>query len=62
MRKVVLVALVLLALPLLLVIYNPDMRLTPSTLVLGIIGFTVSPLVLFGSLAYMVHKEWRADE
>ncbi len=59
MRKVMLVAAVLLSLPILLHVYNPSMRLEWLGLLLGVIGMTLSPLILFGALAYFVYSQWR---
>jgi hypothetical protein len=59
MRKVMLVAAVLLSLPILLHVYNPSMRLEWLGLLLGIIGMTLSTLILLGALAYLVCNEWR---
>ncbi len=58
-KKLLAVALVLLSLPILLFVYNPSMQLGGFGLLLGIIGMTVSPLVLFGSLLYLVKKLWK---
>lgn len=59
MRKLMLIAAVLLSLPILLHVYNPSMRLEWLGLPLGIIGMTLSPVLLFGALAYLVYNEWR---
>jgi hypothetical protein len=59
MRKLMLIAAVLLSLPILLHVYNPSMRLEWLGLLLGIIGMTLSPVLLFGALAYLVYNEWR---
>ncbi len=59
MRKALLIAAVLLSLPILLHVYNPSMRLEWFGLLLGIIGMTLSPLILFGALAYLLYNEWR---
>jgi hypothetical protein len=59
MRKVMLVAAVLLSLPILLHVYNPSMWLEWFGLLLGVIGMTLSPLILFSALAYLVYNEWR---
>jgi Mn2+/Fe2+ NRAMP family transporter len=59
MRKGLLIVAVLLSLPILLHVYQPSMRLESFGLLLGIIGMTVSPLILFASLAYLVYREWR---
>jgi Mn2+/Fe2+ NRAMP family transporter len=59
MRKGLLIVAVLLSLPILLHVYQPSMRLEALGLLLGVIGMTVSPLILFASLAYLVYREWR---
>ena len=58
MRKLLLIAAVLLSLPVLLHIYQPAMQLGALGLALGVVGMTVSPLILFGALAYLVCSEW----
>jgi hypothetical protein len=58
MRRIALVALVLSSLPILLHVYQPAWQLAGLGLILGTIGMSVSPLILFGSLLYMVGKEW----
>jgi hypothetical protein len=57
-KRVVLALLVLLSLPALLHIYQPPLRLGEWLFVLGWIGQKVSPLILFGALAYAVIREW----
>jgi len=59
MRKALLIAAILLSLPILLHVYQPSMRLEWFGLLLGIIGMTVSPAILFGSLGYLVYSQWR---
>lgn len=49
-----LVIALLLSLPILLHVYNPSMRLGGIGLLLGFIGMTVSPLILFGILIYLI--------
>jgi hypothetical protein len=58
MRKAVLVLLALLSLPILLFVYQPSLQLGFWAFVLGNIGRTLSPLILFGALAYVISKEW----
>ncbi|HUS96380.1 MAG TPA: hypothetical protein VMX97_06555 [Hyphomicrobiaceae bacterium] len=58
MRKASIILAVLLSLPALLFIYQPSMKLGGVGLLLGIIGMTISPLILFGALAYFVYNEW----
>jgi hypothetical protein len=58
MKRVVLVLLVLLSVPALLHIYQPPLRLGAALFALGWVGQTISPIILFGALAYVVIKEW----
>jgi hypothetical protein len=58
MRKIVLVGLALLSLPILLFVYQPSLQLGAWAFILGNIGRTLSPLILFGALAYVIAKEW----
>ena len=57
-RRILLVLLVLLSLPILLPVYNPPLRLEAFGLILGAIAMTVSPLLLFGALLYLVARHW----
>ena len=58
MKRVILVLLVLLSLPVLLHIYQPALSLGVGIFALGWIGQKISPIILFGVLAYVVIKEW----
>jgi hypothetical protein len=58
MRKIGLLALAVLSLPILLFVYQPALQLGFTAYILGTIGRTLSPLILFGSLAYAIAKEW----
>jgi hypothetical protein len=58
MRRIGLIALALLSLPILLHVYQPAWQLGGWGLILGTIGMSLSPLVLFGALLYMIGKEW----
>jgi hypothetical protein len=58
MRRIGLIVLVPLSLPILLHAYQPEWQLGGGGLILGTIGMSVSPLMLFGSLLYMIGKEW----
>jgi hypothetical protein len=58
MKRVALIVLVLLSLPVLLHIYQPAFRLGVGIYTLGWIGQKISPIILFGALAYLVVKEW----
>jgi hypothetical protein len=58
MRKIGLVLLLLLSLPILLFVYQPSVQLGPAAYILGTIGRTLSPLILFGSLALFIARYW----
>ena len=58
MRKLGLLSLIILSLPILLHVYQPAWQLGGWGLILGTIGMTLSPLILFGALLYMLAKEW----
>ena len=59
MREVLLVLAMLVSLPILLHVYEPSMRLEWVGLLLGIVGMTLSPAILFAALGYVVYREWR---
>ena len=55
-RKILILAFIL-SLPILLHVYNPSMTLGPFLgILLGVIGWTISPLILFGILIYLIIK------
>ena len=58
LKRMLLVLLVLLSLPILLPVYNPSLRLEGLGFILGGIAMTLSPVVLFGSLLYLVTRLW----
>ena len=58
LKRMLLVLLVLLSLPIVLPVYNPSLRLEGWGFLLGGIAVTISPLVLFGSLFYLVTRLW----
>jgi hypothetical protein len=58
MRRIGLLALAVLSLPILLFVYQPALQLGTTAYILGTIGRTLSPLILFGSLAYVIAKKW----
>lgn len=50
----------ILSLPILLHVYNPSMTLGPFIgISLGVIGMTISPLILFGILIYLIILSWK---
>ena len=58
MRRIALILMAVLSLPILLFVYQPTLQLGYWAFVLGNIGRTLSPLILFGSLAYVIRQEW----
>ncbi len=58
LKRMLLVLLVLLSLPIVLPVYNPSLRLEGLGFILGGIAMTISPLVLFGALRYLVTRLW----
>ena len=58
MRKIVLILMALLSLPILLFVYQPSLQLGYWAFALGNIGRTLSPLILYGALLYVIVKEW----
>lgn len=59
MKNIFLILLVLLSLPVLLFVYNPSMHLGAWGLMLGAIGMTVSPVILFAVLLLYVKEHWK---
>ncbi|MCB9808349.1 hypothetical protein H6770_03780 [Candidatus Peribacteria bacterium] len=59
MKKLLLTLLVLLSLPALLFIYNPSMHLGAIGLMLGAIGMTISPVILYTVLLLYVKQKWK---
>lgn len=58
LKRILLVLLVLLSLPIVLPVYNPSLQLGGLGFILGGIALTISPVVLFGSLLYLVTRLW----
>ena len=58
MKHLGLILLVLFSLPALLFIYNPSMQLGGLGMLLGVIGMTLYPLLLFGVLLKFVWEKW----
>lgn len=58
MNKLLLVLLFLLSLPVLLFIYQPAWHLGAFGLLLGFLGMTISPLVLYGVLIVFIKDRW----
>ncbi len=57
--KPLLISAFILSLPILLHVYNPSMQLGAFGLLLGFIGMTISPLILFGILVYLIINSWK---
>jgi hypothetical protein len=58
MKHFLLILLVLFSLPILLHVYNPSMQLGGLGIFLGVIGMTVSPVILFVCLLLFVKARW----
>ena len=58
MKRPLIIAMVLLSLPVLMHIYQPAWQLGGFGLMLGAIGYTLSPLILFSALMYVVVLKW----
>ncbi len=58
MRKntIIYILITLLSLPILLHVYNPSMELGGLGLFLGGIGYFVSPILMFGTLIWLIIK------
>lgn len=52
------VVLILLAVPILLHVYQPRIALEAWGLLLGSIGYVISPIILFGALALWARSKW----
>ena len=59
MRRIGLLMLLVLSLPILLFVYQPALPLGGTAFILGTIGRTLSPLILFGALAYVIATHWK---
>lgn len=46
----------LFSLPILLHVYNPSMKLEAFGFLLGVIGYYISPILIFGTLIYLIKK------
>ncbi len=57
--KVFSIVLLILSLPILLFVYSPSWKLGGLGLFLGVIGMTVSPVILFGVLLRYVYESWK---
>jgi hypothetical protein len=57
-RRAGIAALFLLALPILLQVYQPRIALEAWGLLLGSIGYVISPIILFGVLALWARSKW----
>ena len=57
--KAGIITIILLSLPILLHVYNPSMKLGGFGLLLGGIGYFVSPIVIFGTLFYLLYQSFQ---
>jgi len=58
LRRAGLVALILLPVPILLFVFQPGIALGAMGLVLGVIGTTLSLIILFGALFLWARSKW----
>ncbi|OGG45267.1 hypothetical protein A2673_01605 [Candidatus Kaiserbacteria bacterium RIFCSPHIGHO2_01_FULL_50_13] len=58
MKRFMLLTLLLLSLPILLHVYQPEWRLGGLGLLFGTIGYTISPIILFVILLRYIWKAW----
>lgn len=58
LRRAGLIALFLLALPILLFVFQPSIALGAWGMALGVVGTTLSPLILFGALFLWARSKW----
>lgn len=52
----------LFSLPILLHVYNPPMKLEVVGLVIGSIGYFISPILIFGTLIWLIYKSTKNNE
>lgn len=58
-KRILLVLIVLLSLPILLHVYQPGIVLGAFGLMVGAIGFLLSPIILFAVLLVFVIQAWK---
>jgi hypothetical protein len=58
LRRALIVALFVLALPILLFVYQPSLALGGWGMALGAVGWTLSPLILFGVFVLWARQRW----
>lgn len=58
-RRITVVLLGLLALPVFLFVYNPALKLGGLGMLLGALGMTISPLIVLGFIVYVVIQEFK---
>ncbi|HEY4522250.1 MAG TPA: hypothetical protein VJH91_01265 [Candidatus Paceibacterota bacterium] len=62
LKKIAAIAVVVLGLPVFLFIFQPSWQLGGIGLALGMLGMTVTPLVVLGSLLYTAYKLWTSGD
>ncbi len=60
-RSVINLIIILTALPILLPLYNPSLELGGIGIALGVWGLYVSPIIIFGYLAYLYIEHSKQD-
>lgn len=61
MKKALAILAIVFGLPGFLIVYNPPMMLGGFGLLLGMIGLTISPLVLLAALIYTAVQLWKGQ-
>jgi len=59
MKKITSILLVLLSAPILLHVYQPAWKLEGFGIALGFWGMYISPILIFGTLIFLVIKSWK---
>lgn len=59
MKKIIVILVVLLTLPVYLFIFQPSMQLGAFGLLLGMVGMFISPLLILFLLYYYARNEWQ---
>lgn len=60
-KTITYILITLFSLPILLHVYNPSLKLEGLGLFLGFIGFYLSPILIFGTLIYLILKSLKNE-
>lgn len=61
-RTLLYILITLFSLPILLHVYNPSMKLEGLGFLLGAIGYYISPILIFGTLLWLIYKSTKSNE